>query len=115
MLLIDIFTSKDHKLIRDYLGTGAAIVVLATIGTNMLSNYVGTSSSQDRLNISTVAANQTGVRSYTEVRSVMDSDYISTGSTNLTQSKSVLDDEIVTGSMLNRADSIRIDPCKVEK
>jgi hypothetical protein len=89
-----IFFDRDNKIVRDYLMASVAVVALATIGTNILSNHLGASSEQERLKISTVAANSTGSRTYSEVRSV-------------------LDDNISTGSILSQSSRTRLDPCAI--
>ncbi len=86
-----VFFDRNNKLVRDYLMASIAIITLATIGTNIISNYLGTFE-QEKLKISTVAANSTGSRTYSEVRSV-------------------LDNEIITGSTISQANRVRLDPC----
>ena len=115
--LASVFLDRDNKIVRDYLGASAAVIVFATIGTNLIANYVGLSSSDsDKIRISTASPNQAGVRTYSEVRSVLDGEI---GAANLTttearsSSKSVLDDEIITGSVISQAARTRLDPCKL--
>ena len=112
-----LFLDRDNKIIRDYLGASAAVIILATVGTSFIANYVGLSSSEaENLRISTVSPNQTGTRTYSEVRSVLDGEI---GANSLTTiearngGKSVLDDEIVTGSVISQANRTRLDPCKL--
>jgi hypothetical protein len=90
---IAVFFDRDNKLVRDYLMAAAAVVALTTIGANILSNQLG-ASEQEKLKISTVAANSTGSRTYSEVRSV-------------------LDDTISTGSILSQSNRVRLDPCSL--
>jgi hypothetical protein len=90
---IAVLFDRDNKLVRDYLMASAAVVALATIGVNLVSNYLG-AAEQEKLKISTVAANSTGSRTYSEVRSV-------------------LDDNIATGSILSQSSRVRLDPCSL--
>ncbi len=115
--LMSLFLDRDNKIIRDYLGASAAIIILATIGTSFVANYVGLSSSDsEKIKISTISPNQTGTRTYSEVRSVLDGEI---GASSLTTiearsgGKSVLDDEIITGSVISQANRTRLDPCKL--
>ncbi len=113
--LLSIFFDRDNKIIRDYLGASAAVIALATMGTTLIANYVGLSSSDnDKIKISTVPSGQIGTRTYSEVRSVLDGEIGASSLTTIEASngtKSVLDDEILTGSTFSQANRMRLDPC----
>ncbi len=115
--LISLFLDRDNKIIRDYLSVSLAVIILATVGTSIVANYVDLSfPDSDKLRISTVSPSQSRPRTYSEIRSVLDGEI---GASSLTtieagnSGKSVLDDEIITGSTFSQASRVRLDPCKL--
>lgn len=95
-MLKQIFGS-ERSFARDFVKASFAIIFFATLGANLIAFNIG----DDGPKIQTVAATDTsdhGVRTYSEVRSVLDDDVVTgTARSQLGQSQ------------LNR---ISLDPCK---
>ena len=84
--------SGERSFARDFTKTCFVIVFLATVATNVIAYSL----KDEQPVIQTVAADakaNDGVRTYSEVRSV-------------------LDDDIVTGTSRSQLNRVRIDPCK---
>ena len=104
MKILELLSDK-RSFGRDFARTGFLIVFAATVAANIMAFVFNT----EERHIETVAATPPkvdGIRTYTEVRSVLDGP---AGPRVSDVNRSVLDDDIITGT--SRSKLGKIDPC----
>lgn len=112
MFFIKLFAGRERNFARDFLKAGFAIIFLATVGTNLIAYHFSSGESEiQTIRVTDAKTRETGVRNYTEVRSVLDGEGGASQAPRISQ-RSVLDDDIVTGTAKSKLNRIQLDPCQ---